>query len=329
MKMPDPARELSTAAFYRRLRENQTFTMILVALLLLVVGRFLNSNFMSPANIGNILGLSVILALAAAGQTLVVIVGGGIDISMGSVMSLGAIIAVQVMRQNNAMILPAILIILASGAAIGFCNALGIIKAKVPPLVMTLSMANVVITIQMLVSGGTPDGKPAPAISYIGTTRIFPWLPYMVILGALMILIMNVLMFRTVFGRQFLATGSNENAANFAGIRANRIRGLVYVLSGMLAGMAGFWFAAYNTFVNINIANDYVLPAVAAVLIGGSPFSGGRGRYSGSVVGAIVLTLLASLLIMVRASSPVKMIINGSILLLLLALYNRERSIRQ
>jgi ribose transport system permease protein len=314
---------------YRKLRSDQLYTMIFVAVLLFAAGQILNRNFISPANIGNIMGLAVILAFAAAGQTLVVIMGGGIDISAGSVMSLGAIIAVQVMRQNNSMILPSILIIIVSGALIGLCNAAGIIKAKVPPLVMTLAMANVVSTIQMIVSKGTPDGKPAPAISFLGTSRIFPWLPYLVLLGALLILIMYLLMYRTVFGRQFFAVGSNENAARLTGIRVTRIRTLVYVLSGVLAGMAGFWFAAYNTFININIANHYVMPAVAAVLIGGSPFSGGKGRYSGSVAGAVVLTLVSSLLIMMRTSDPVKQVINGGILLVLLALYNREPSIQQ
>jgi ribose transport system permease protein len=317
------------AELYRKLRNDQLYAMIFVALLLFAVGQVLNQNFISPANIGNILGLAVILALAAAGQTMVVIMGGGIDISAGSVMSLGAIIAVQIMKQDDAMILPSILVILATGALIGLCNAAGIIKAKVPPLVMTLAMSNVVSTIQMIVSNGTPDGKPAPSISFLGTSRIFPWLPYVVILGALLIFIMYLLMYRTVFGRQFFAVGSNENAARLTGIRVSRIRSLVYVFSGMLAGMAGFWFAAYNTFVNINIANHYVLPAVAAVLIGGSPFSGGKGRYSGSVAGAVVLTLVTSLLIMMNTSDPVKQIINGGILLILLALYNREPSIRQ
>ena len=314
---------------YKKLRGEQVYVMVFVAAILFLVGRMLNKNFISPANIGNIMGMAVILAFAAAGQTLIIIMAGGIDISAGSVMSLGSIIAVQVMQQRDSMILPSILIILVVGAAIGACNAAGIIKAKVPPLVMTLAMSNVVSTIQMIVSKGTPDGKPAPAISFLGTVRIFPWLPYMILLGLLLMFGMYFLLNRTIFGRQIFAVGSNENAARFSGIRTNRIKTLVYVFSGMLAGMAGFWFAAYNTYININIANHYVMPAVAAVLIGGSAFSGGKGRYSGSVAGAVVLTLVASLLIMMRTSDPVKQIINGAILLVLLALYNREPAIRQ
>lgn len=93
--------------------------------------------------------------------------------------------------------------------------------------------------------------------------------------------------------------------------------------------MAGFWFAAYNTFININIANHFVLPAVAAVLIGGSPFSGGKGNYAGTMIGAIVLTLLSTLLIMIRVGEAGKFIINGTIRIALLALYNREPPIRQ
>ncbi len=321
--------EGSFKELYFRARANQAFMMLLIAIGLFLVGGIINVRFISLTNIGSILGLAALLGFAAAGQTLVVAAGGGIDISAGSMMSLGAIIAIEVMRGQNIQIVPSLLYIMAAGAVIGLINAAGIVRAKVPPLVMTLAMANVVVSIQLLYSGGTPEGRPAPLITFLGTARLLPFLPYLVIAAVVVVVLIQALLNRTVFGRHFFATGNNPNAAFLAGVRVDRIMTLVYMLSGMLAGTAGFWFAAYNTFINVNIANHFVLPAVAAVIIGGTPFSGGKGAYTGSIVGAIVLTLVESILIMLKMEEAGRKIFYGIILIVLLAAYNREPRIRQ
>ncbi len=319
----------SFSSVYFKLKSNQAFMMLLIAIGLFLIGGIINVRFLSLTNIGSILGLAALLGFAAAGQTLVVAVGGGIDISAGSMMSLGAIIAVQVMNIRNLLILPSLVYILITGAIIGLINAGGIIRAKVPPLVMTLAMASVITSIQLLYSGGTPEGKPAPIITFIGTARLLPMLPYLVIVAIITVILMQFLLNRTVFGRHFFATGNNVNAAFLSGVRVHRIKTLVYMFSGMLAGTAGFWFAAYNTFINVNIANHFVLPSVAAVIIGGTPFSGGKGAYTGSIVGAIVLTLVESILIMLKMEEAGRKIFYGIILIGLLAAYNREPPIRQ
>lgn len=315
-------------SLYGRARANQIFVMSLVAVLLLLVGTLVNASFISASNIGSILALATLLAFAASGQTLVIVVGGGIDISAGSMMSFGAIIAVEVMKGQNANILPALFFIVLAGAFVGLVNAAGIILARVPPLIMTLAMANVVVSMQLLFSGGTPSGKPASIVSYLGTVRPLSFLPWLFVVALVVIFLVQFLLNRTSFGKQLFATGSNDNAALLVGIRTHRIRALVYLLSGVFSGVAGFWFAAYNTFVNVNIANHFVLPSVAAVLIGGTPFSGGKGSFGGTMVGAIVLTLVSSLLVMLKTDEAGRQIFNGVILVVLLALYNREPALR-
>jgi len=309
--------------------QSKVFSMMLVIALLLLIGTILNPNFLTPMNIGNIISIAAILAMATAGQTLVMVSGAGVDISIGAMMSLGAIVAVQVQQQSNAMIIPSIFAVLAVGACFGLLNGIGSIITKVPALVMTFAMSRIIFNVQMIYTGGTPHGRPAPLISFIGTRRILPWLPWLTVvvlaIAALMILIMNY----SVFGKHIYAAGSNELAAQFAGIRTKTIQIITFVLSGMFSGFAGFWFAAHHTFTVVGGANHLNLPALAAVLIGGTSFAGGIGSYKGSLVGALILTLVTSLLVMVQAAESIRQIINGLILVMLLILYNREPTIQQ
>ncbi|MDA3833502.1 MAG: ABC transporter permease, partial [Spirochaetales bacterium] len=301
----------------------------LVIVSLTSFGSNLNPRFLTPMNIGNILSIAAILAMATAGQTLVMVSGAGVDISIGAMMSLVAIISVEIQSQSNAMILPSLLVVLAAGAFFGLLNGLGAVIAKVPALVLTFAMASIIHNVQLIYTRGTPQGKPAPLISFIGTKRILPWFPCLVVVLIGVTLLMIFLLRFAVFGKQIYASGSNQRAAEFAGIRTKRVQILTFVLSGMFSGFAGFWFAAFNTFMKVGGANYLNLPALAAVLIGGTSFAGGEGSYKGSLLGALTLTLITSLLVMVKASEPIKQVINGTILIFLLILYNREPKIQQ
>lgn len=303
--------------------------MIAVVATLALAGQALNTGFLSPANIGNILAIASVLAIATAGQTLVMVSGAGVDISIGAVMSLGAILTVEIQNHRNEMILPSLAVVLAAGALTGLLNGLGVIKAKVPSLVLTFATASIVESVELIYTKGSPYGKPAPLVSFVGTMRLLPWLPWLVFVAGVVVVVMHFLMNRSVFGKWVYAAGSNGNAADLAGIRTARVRITAFVLCGVFSAFAGFWFAAYNTFMKVGEADYLNMPVLAVVLIGGTTFSGGRGSYYGSLAGAVILTLVTSLLIMVHSTEPIKLIINGLILLVLLAIYNRETAIRQ
>ncbi|BCV20649.1 ABC transporter permease [Moorella sp. Hama-1] len=314
----------------QNLRQNQLFMAGLIAIALFIGGGLVNASFLSPANIGSILAMAVLLGFAAAGQTLVVIAGGeGIDLSVGAVMSLGAVLAAQTMAGQNSNIAPALVLVILAGATIGLFNAAGILYARVPPLVMTMAMANVVTTIQLIYTHGSPVGMPAPIIAFLGSRRLFPFLPWLVVLGLIMIILMQFILRRTVYGQQVYAIGSNYNAAYLAGVRAATVKGIAYILSGILSSLAGFWLIAYNNFVFVNMGAAYVLPSVAAVVIGGTSLAGGEGSYTGTVLGSVILTALASLLVVLHTDEAGRQIINGLVLILLLALYTRQPAIRQ
>jgi ribose transport system permease protein len=319
-----PARSL-----FSRFTQSQMLVALFIGVVLFLVGGLFTRNFFTLTNVGNILALTTILGLAGAGQTLVVVSGGGIDLSVGAVMSFGAIITVQTMNSQNGNILPAVMLVLAMGILVGIFNAVGVIWTKVPAMVMTMASASVVVAVQWIYCNGFPTGHPAPAVSYLGAGREIPFLPWIVVVGILMVLLIQFLINLTVYGRQMLAAGNNAQAAYLAGVRVKLVQGLAFVIAGVLNAVAGFWFAAYNTYVAVGSANIYVMPSIAAIVIGGTSLAGGKGSFLGTMIGALVLTLLNSLLVLLQTDEAGRQVANGVVLVSLLALYNREPRMRQ
>jgi predicted ABC-type sugar transport system permease subunit len=135
--------------------------------------------------------------------------------------------------------------------------------------------------------------------------------------------------YNTSYGHQLFSVGNNSNAAYLSGVSPNLIRMLAYILSGVLSTLTGFFLFGYNTFVFVNMGSTYVLPSVAAVVIGGTAFAGGKGSFTGTMIGAVLLTTLASLLIVINTDEAGRQMINGLVLIMILALYTRQPSIRQ
>lgn len=308
----------------------QTLILIVITVLLLVLGKIINPQFLAPMNIANILTMSALLGFIAIGQTFVVLSGNdGLDLSVGGVMSFGAILATTFMNGQNSNFLWALLIVLAMGAVFGFLNSLGIVYAKVPALVMTLAMSNVLTSLQQIFTGGYPKGGPSPMASAITTTKLFSVIPGIAILWVVLAAAVHIFLTRSSYGKQLYAMGANKNAAYLTGIKINRIKIITFTLCGMLSAFAGFWLCAYNGVVYVNAGSSYVMPSVAAVVIGGTSLAGGKGSYLGTVAGAVILTIINSLLVMVNTDEAGRFMLNGLLLIILLAVYTRQPKNRQ
>lgn len=308
----------------------QTLILIGITLLLLVLGTIINPQFLAPMNIANILTMSALLGFIAIGQTFVVLSGeDGLDLSVGGVMSFGAILATTFMNGQNKNFLLAMVIVLAMGAVFGFLNSLGIVYAKVPALVMTLAMSNVLTSLQQIFTGGYPKGGPSPAASAVTTTKIFSILPGIVVLWAVLAAAVHLVLTKTSYGKQLYAMGANKNAAFLAGIKVKKIKIITYTLCGLMSAFAGFWLCAYNGVVYVNAGSSYVMPSVAAVVIGGTSLAGGKGSYLGTVAGAVILTIINSLLVMADTDEAGRFMMNGLLLIVLLAVYTRQPKNRQ
>ncbi|HHY46582.1 MAG TPA: ABC transporter permease [Firmicutes bacterium] len=309
---------------------NPVLVAFLLAGALFVVGQVLSPGFLSYSQILNVLRVASFLGIVAAGQTLVVLAGGeGIDLSVGAVMSLAAVMTAHITLARDALLLRALFEVILAGLILGSINGLGIAYLRIPPLVMTLGMAGVVQGLTLVYTQGQPKGRAAPLLNEIVT---HPWvmgIPGILFIWMLLAVAMAVLLSHTSFGRRLYAVGANRVAAALSGIQVSKMIVAVYALSGVFAALAGYLFVGYTTTVFLDIGGDYVLRSVAAVVVGGTSLAGGTGSYTGSVAGAVVLTVLVAILTTLRMGAAGRQVIHGLVLILLLAAYGRQRRLRQ
>lgn len=323
---------MTTNALTSRVRANlpPALVAVLLAIVLFIVGGALAPGFTNRDQAVNIVRLAAFLGIIAAGQTLVIISGGeGIDLSAGALVTLGAILTYRISNGDDAMIIPALLIVLLAGAAIGLLNGIGIALLKMPPLVITLGMAGVVTGIIYFYTRGELIGKTPPAMGKLLSQALVGPIPGVIFLWLLLGVGMWVLLERTTFGKHLFAVGTNRVAARLSGVRVSQVVILTYVLSGALAAFGGFVLLGFTQTVFLNLGQPYLFPSIAAVVVGGTVLAGGKGGYWGTMAGALVLQVVDSLLLALRVEEAYQLVILGAILLALLTLYGRQRSVRQ
>jgi ribose transport system permease protein len=308
-------------------------TALLLALLLFLASGFLPNGFNSVDTAinqaFNILRLSSFLALIAAGQTLVIISGGeGIDLSAGAIVTIAVLITYKLVNGDNSLVLPVLLFVIACGAAIGLINGLGIAYLKIPPFVMTLGIAGVVIGTLLVVTRGLYDGKVAPIMTNIIARDLVWGIPGMLFLWIIFGVLMTILLERTRYGKQLFAIGVNRLTARLSGVRVDRMVVATYTIAGALAAFSGFILVGWTQNAGLLVGNQYLFPSIAAVAIGGTLLSGGKGSYFGTMAGAIVIQLITSLLTTMQLPEAIQQIVYGSILIVLLIVYGREKGIR-
>lgn len=318
----------------RRITISPPVAAVLLAIVLFVLSGLLPNGFGSDLAIAraqatNILRLAVFLGVVAAGQTLVIISGGeGIDLSAGAVVTLSAILTYSIVNGSNANVLLALLAALLVGALIGAVNGLGIIILSISPLVMTLGMAGVVSGLILIMTQGNVSGAIAPIMTrviarpVVGVPgAILIW----IVFGALMWLVLQ----RTRFGRQLFAIGTNRTTSRLSGVDVSAMAIGTYTVAGMLAGLGGFLVVGNTGVVHIRIGDPFLFPSIAAVAVGGTLLTGGKGSYFGTMAGALVLTLLTSLLTTMQMPESVRRMVLGATLLIMISIYGRERRLRQ
>ncbi|MCA1491588.1 ABC transporter permease [Sinorhizobium alkalisoli] len=306
---------------------------VVVALVLIVVllylGQLLSPGFASGGQILRLLIVAALLGIVAAGQN-VVILGGreGIDLSVGGVVSLSAIIAGNVMNGADSGILPAIAACLAAGAFFGLLNGLGVTLLRIPPLVMTLGMLGVLQGLLVVIRMGIPSGQAAPSLSRFVSQPLVFGLPGIIWLWIAVGLLMAFMLHRTVFGHRIYAIGSNEHAAHMAGVPVRPMRIALFVISGMFAALAGLCLLGYSGSSFANVGEQYTLTSIIAVVFGGTSLAGGKGGYTGTMAGAVLLVILQGILTTVNIDESGRQMVFGATLLLLMTFYGRGRAMR-
>jgi ribose transport system permease protein len=263
------------------------------------------------------------LALVGFGQMFAVATGeGGIDLSVPFVMNFCAFLAVQLVDQSLSSILLVFILGVGFGMAIGLVNGLVVVSFRIPPIIGTLAVGYIVLTLVQLLSaqGGVSTFAARDLTNFVRASIFGASVPFVFVLvvGALAALLIN----RTSFGRSLLAVGQSRQAAYLSGIKiAPTIIG-AYIISGALAGLCGVLLAASVGSADLELGNPYLLASVGAVVLGGNNISGGMATVGGTVAGAILLTLLVATVTVVGLPLEFQNIVRGVIITLVLVLAN-------
>jgi ribose transport system permease protein len=304
------------------LLRTRTIVALILLLLVLVAGiQLARPGTVNAIWISNMLLFSAPLAIVAAGQTLVMLTGG-IDLSVASVATASA----YLMATHSGLgVAVAILYGLGVGFVVGLINGIGVALLRVQPLVMTLGTG--LMTEGMLVVYSQKKMADAPRVPQfiedLGAGKFWGGIPNDLIVWVPIAIILVFVLRRTGYGRLLYAIGDNSKACTLAGIRVWRILLINYVTCSLLAAVAGLIIVGGTDSAELRLAEVYLLPSVAAVIIGGTSIFGGRGGYSGTIVGALILTVLNSILTLLDVPESVRQILYGAIILLLAAAYTR------
>jgi ribose transport system permease protein len=265
--------------------------------------------------------LAGFLGIAAAGEFLVILTAG-IDLSIASVISAIAILVSTMFAQSNLPLPVVIGIGLLVAAAIGTINGIGVAVFKIPPLVMTLAVGSIVEGVQLVVTNGSPNSGTSALLTAIANKNLGSGLTGTVIVWLLVLGSVAWLLNSTRSGRYFYAIGTNMKVASLSGVPVRRATILAYLLSGLLAGVTGCLLLGYTGIAISTMGDAYMLPTIAAVVLGGASILGGKGGSVGTALGAFLFTVVAGLLTVVQISAADREILEGVILLVVVVLYN-------
>ena len=317
-----PAAPLAPGSWQTWLRDRPLIPLLvllalLVAALQIVQPGILNANWASST-----IRFAIPLAILAACQTLTMLTGG-IDLSVAMAASTAAYIAATQAPTQGPLV--AVVLGLAAALLIGLANGIGVGIFRVHPLIMTLAMGLValgLLTVYQvrMVSAGV---RVPAEVTWLGARTTLEVLPNSLLLFVPLAFLILFGLRRSGYGRLLYAVGDNETAARLAGVRIWAVLLVLYVISAFLAGLAGLLYAGLTNTATLALADRFLLPSVAAAVIGGTSIFGGRGGYAGSIVGALILTVLTTLLTVLQMPEPVRQILFGAIILVVAAAYTR------
>lgn len=273
----------------------------------------------------SILELSAILAIVAAGQTLVIMTGG-IDLSIAGIMNVVAFV-IPALAANfpDDSLIPVVLAV-SAGGMIGLLNGVTVTCLKIHPLIATLAMSSILYGAVLIATGGSAASTTNNFVDWVGSGRVgfipaatIIWLPIAVAIVAILR--------ATTFGTYIAAIGENHAAARLSGIPIFLTTALTYGLNGMLVGIAATILVGYTGQSYVGIGSPYLLLSIAAVVLGGTSITGGKGNYLGTALGALAITSVTATTTMMNFSDGDRQIIFGIILIALLIVYSRARSI--
>ena len=326
----DPAPLQQRAAFRRRRLPDETGVIVALAALVVIVG-VLRPNFFAPATLVQQLSGAAFIGMLALAMVFVVVIRD-IDLSVGWMFNFSAVIAAKAMVAGIDPWLAAAIGI-AFGGLLGLVNGLLAAGLRIPVIIITLGTLSAYRGLSLVVNESravVPEDKSS-AFFALFDIRLFDLIPFVAILFLLLAVALHLLLHRTRFGYRVQAIGSNPEAARLGGIPVDRTRILVLVLMGAVAGLTGATFLGFREAIDPVTGGDYLLPVVAAVIIGGTPLSGGRGTIVGAVIGALIIQVITTGILFLGVDVKWSTFVTGAVIIIAVAvdqLVRRQRARR-
>ena len=299
-------------------KDNIGIIIALVAMFIfLTVFPTTRSTFLTPKNMFNILRQNASNLFLATGMTMVIILGG-IDLSVGSVIALSGVVAAGCVVNFGLSEAVGFIAAVAVGAAVGLFNGFIICKTDIPPFIVTLASMNITKGIALVLTGGAPIRCMTDAFKFPGAGYVGP-VPTPVILMVVIFVIAALMINKTQLGRHIYAVGGNVQAAKFSGISVQKVKFIVYAYTGVMAGIAGVVIASRLYSGQPTAGDGAEMDAIASVVVGGTSMSGGSGRIGGTLIGVLIIGVLNNGLNLMGVDSNFQYIVKG--LVILLAVY--------
>ncbi|MBD2727023.1 ribose ABC transporter permease [Nostoc sp. FACHB-892] len=297
-----------------------------ILVIICILFAFLSPNFLTGNNIVNILRQASINIVLATGMTFVILTGG-IDLSVGSILAVSAVVALLV-SLLPALSWAAVPVALLAGLFLGLLNGALITFLDVPPFIVTLGSLTALRGVAFLIAQGTTLINRDINFAWVGNTYLGPF-PWLVIIALLSVIVSWFVLRQTVLGVQIYAVGGNERAARLTGIKVNRVLLFVYGISGLLAGLAGIMSASRLYSASGVLGQGYELDAIAAVILGGTSFTGGIGTIGGTLLGALIIAILNNGLTLLNLSYFWQLVVKGLVIILAVMIDRLRRRSRR
>ncbi len=295
---------------------------------LLLLGSLYSSSFLSPEYLLQQLKVAAFLGIIATGMMIVILLGQ-IDLSVPWVVAVGGMMSASATAYGHTGEVLAIPFGLACGIALGFVNGIGVAYLRIPSMIITLAVNAVAQGLMVAHTGGfSPQDSASAAMRFIATGDTILGIPNALIVWAIVGSAAVFLLTRTTFGRAVYGIGNRERAAYLSGVDTQRVVMFAFAISGGLSAFGGILLAGYASKAAQAMGDAYLLPSIAAVVLGGTSILGGRGSYLGTVAGVILITLLQSILSVMQMPEAGRQIIYGVVIVAMLLLYGRERLLR-
>ena len=274
----------------------------------------------SRGNLQSIFREASLLGLVALGQGIVML-AGGMDISVGNIMFFMIIYGGNLMQSDPNRFIPISLLCLALGSFIGLINGLGVAKFKISPIIMTLGTSSIIYGL-IYIFGGAMMASPAPEpLQFIGKKSLFKLIPLTGLFWIGLTLVFVMVLYKTTLGRKIYAVGNNSKAAWLSGISSDSVLIVSYIICDMLATLAGLLLLGYLGTPTLRFTDIYTMGSIAAVVIGGIEFFSGKGSIIGVVAGVIIVRFVFNVLVMMSVPEAGRMMIEGGMILAIVALY--------